>query len=184
MLNPWSYQKKNHTKILQQHIAKKQSLNPDAITLDEMIEYLNNVNGTIFGEETFAPVYEFGKSIKEIDLVWAPTIERKSLLITFEILKQNKKKKRKLIANAVYNDYSCYSILHNTLARQQTHFTWKFIVYLFIFTDESCESAILTRPIKDYLDDSSDIDVMFGYTSAVNEPYFFLFLYSLLNPIL
>lgn len=40
---------------------------------------------------------------------------------------------------------------------------------MFVFADESGESAILTRPIKDYLADSSDIDVMFGYTSAVNE---------------
>lgn len=79
MLNPWSYQKKNHTKELQQHIAMKRALGTDKadeITLQEIIEYLNHVNGTIFGEETFAPVYEFGKSIKEIDLKWAPTIER------------------------------------------------------------------------------------------------------------
>lgn len=48
---------------------------------------------------------------------------------------------------------------------------------VFIFTDESCESAILTRPIKDYLDDSSDIDVMFGYTSAVNELFSLVFRY-------
>lgn len=79
MLNPWAYQKKNHTKILQQHIARKKSLDADKsneISLNEIIEYLSSVNGSIFGEETFAPVYEFGKSIKEIDLVWAPTIER------------------------------------------------------------------------------------------------------------
>lgn len=44
----------------------------------------------------------------------------------------------------------------------------------FIFADESSESAILTRPIKDYLNDSSNIDVMFGYTSAVNEIFFLL----------
>lgn len=76
MLNPWAYQKKNHTKILQKHIAAKKSLDPEKISLNEIIEYLNVVNGTMFGLETFAPVYEFGKSIKEIDLVWAPTIER------------------------------------------------------------------------------------------------------------
>lgn len=60
-------------------MARKNALDAnksDEISLNEIIEYLNGVNGSIFGEETFAPVYEFGKSIKEIDLVWAPTIER------------------------------------------------------------------------------------------------------------
>lgn len=64
---------------MQQHIAREKSLDADKsneISLNEIIEYLSGVNGSIFGEETFAPVYEFGKSIKEIDLVWAPTIER------------------------------------------------------------------------------------------------------------
>lgn len=48
MLNPWSYQKKNHTKILQEHITKKKLLDPeksDTISLNEIIEYLNGVNG-------------------------------------------------------------------------------------------------------------------------------------------
>lgn len=89
MLNPWSYQKKNHTNILQQHIAEQQSRDPDAISLSEIIEYLSGVNGTMFGEKTFAPVYEYGKSIKEIDLVWAPTIERRSFHLLLHSLCAN-----------------------------------------------------------------------------------------------
>lgn len=76
MLNPWSYQRKNHTEILQQLIADERSVTKQSISLDDIIEYLNTTDGHIFGENTFAPVYESGKSIKEIDLVWAPTIER------------------------------------------------------------------------------------------------------------
>lgn len=75
MLCPWSYQKKNHTKILQKLIAGEKSTSVENISLNNIIEYLNNVNGHEFGEKTFAPVYESGKSIKEIDLVWAPVIE-------------------------------------------------------------------------------------------------------------
>lgn len=85
MLNPWSYQKKNHTKIIQKLIAKEQSVSEDEISLEQIVQYLNNVDGTYFGESTFAPVYESGKSIKEIDLVWAPVIESESSLpIPFE----------------------------------------------------------------------------------------------------
>lgn len=76
MLNPWSYQKKNHTEILQKLIADEQSVVKESISLNDIIEYLKNTDGQSFGEKTFAPVYESGKSIKEIDLVWAPTIER------------------------------------------------------------------------------------------------------------
>lgn len=76
MLNPWSYTKKNHTKILQKLIADEKSIQEENISLDNIIEYLSNVDGREFGEKTFAPVYESGKSIKEIDLVWAPVIER------------------------------------------------------------------------------------------------------------
>ena len=36
-------------------------------------------------------------------------------------------------------------------------------------TDESFDEALLTRPIESYLDENSDIDALFGYTSAVNE---------------
>lgn len=64
---------------MQQHIANKKLISTthtDRISIDEIVEYLNGVDGTMFGVETFAPVYEFGKSIKEIDLLWAPTIER------------------------------------------------------------------------------------------------------------
>lgn len=38
-----------------------------------------------------------------------------------------------------------------------------------IIIDESFDGALLTRPIESYLNDSSDIDVLFGYTSAVND---------------
>lgn len=38
-----------------------------------------------------------------------------------------------------------------------------------IFTGESLDDAILTRPIGSYLEEKSDIDVLFGYTSAVNK---------------
>lgn len=61
--------------MLQNLIATKKSTTKDNISLNDIIEYLKNVNGQVFGEETFAPVYESGKSIKEIDLVWAPTLE-------------------------------------------------------------------------------------------------------------
>lgn len=75
MLNPWSYVKKNHTKMLQKLIADEKSTSVEEISLNDIIEYLKNVNGHVFGDDTFAPVYESGKSIKEIDLVWAPVIE-------------------------------------------------------------------------------------------------------------
>lgn len=78
MLCPWSYVNKlrhNHTQIVQKLIADEKSSIQESISLNEIIEYLQNVDGQLFGEETFAPVYESGKSIKEIDLVWAPVIE-------------------------------------------------------------------------------------------------------------
>lgn len=34
-------------------------------------------------------------------------------------------------------------------------------------TDESFDEALLTRPIESYLEEKSDIDALFGYTSAV-----------------
>lgn len=74
-LNPWAYQKRNHTKILQELIASENPIEQENISLNDIIEYLKNVDGSTFGEKTFAPVYEHGKSIKEIDLVWAPNIE-------------------------------------------------------------------------------------------------------------
>lgn len=42
------------------------------------------------------------------------------------------------------------------------------IVFLF-FSDGSFDGALLTRPIESYLGEKSDIDVLFGYTSAVNK---------------
>lgn len=75
MLNPWAYVKKNHTQILQKLIAAEKSIADDEISLNDIIEYLKDVNGARFGEQTFYPVYESGKSIKEIDLVWAPIVE-------------------------------------------------------------------------------------------------------------
>ncbi|XP_031619767.1 esterase E4-like [Contarinia nasturtii] len=107
MLCPWSYSKKNHTQILQKLIADEKSTPIENISLNDIVEYLKNVDGPIFGERTFAPVYESGKSIKEIDLVWAPVIEI-----------------------------------------------------------ETGDDALLTRPIESYLDEKSDIDSLFGYTSA------------------
>lgn len=77
MLNPWSISTKNHTQIIQQLIATEQRIPVDDIGLEKIIDYLNTVNGTIFGERTFFPVYESGAGVKEINLVWAPTIERK-----------------------------------------------------------------------------------------------------------
>lgn len=132
MLCPWAYQTKNHTKILQELIASEKSIAVQDISLNEIIEYLNTVDGPTFGVKTFAPVYEHGKSIKEIDLVWAPNIE-------------------------------------SMLTEQFIDFSLIFIASFIYFTDESFDGALLTRPIESYLNDSSDIDVLFGYTSAVNE---------------
>lgn len=82
MLCPWAYQTKNHTKILQTLIASEKSKAIDDISLNDIIAYLKTVDGPMFGEKTFAPVYEHGKSIKEIDLVWAPNIE--SMYISYK----------------------------------------------------------------------------------------------------
>lgn len=75
MLCPWSYVKKNHTQIIQKLFAIEKSTPTKDVSLNDIIEYLKTVDGKTFGEKTFAPVYESGKSIKEIDLVWAPVIE-------------------------------------------------------------------------------------------------------------
>lgn len=64
MLCPWSYVKKNHTEIIQKLIADEKSTVQENVSLEDIIEYLKNVNGPLFGEKTFAPVYESGKSIK------------------------------------------------------------------------------------------------------------------------
>lgn len=77
MLNPWSLSTKNHTQILQQLIAAEQNVPLDAINTMAIYDYLRTVDGTVFGEKTFAQVYESGASVKEINLVWAPVIERK-----------------------------------------------------------------------------------------------------------
>lgn len=61
MLCPWSYVKKNHTQILQKLIADETSIPIENISLNDIIVYLKNVDGSKFGEETFAPVYESGK---------------------------------------------------------------------------------------------------------------------------
>lgn len=44
------------------------------------------------------------------------------------------------------------------------------------FSGETAHEALLTRPIETYLDEKTDIDMLFGYTSAVNEiwPHFLL----------
>lgn len=85
MLNPWALTRKNHTEYLRALIGEEKQKRPDDVNLDEIIEYLKNVNGNDFGEKTFAPVYESGKSIKEIDLLWAPVIESMMLLILIYI---------------------------------------------------------------------------------------------------
>lgn len=108
MLNPWAYSNKNHTKILCKLLANKRNKSEDEITLNEIINMLSTVDGHSFGEQTFSPVYESGKSIKEIDLVWAPVIEKK------------------------------------------------------------LDGAIIAQPIENYLQIKTDIDSLFGYTSAVN----------------
>lgn len=75
MLNPWALTRKNHTEYIQDLIGEEKRKHSDDVNMEEIIEYLKNVNGNYFGEKTFAPVYESGKSIKEIDLLWAPVIE-------------------------------------------------------------------------------------------------------------
>lgn len=75
MMNPWALTKKNHTTYLQELVGKENVKDPTEVAKNEIIEFLNNVDGHQFGERTFAPVYESGKSIKEIDLLWAPVIE-------------------------------------------------------------------------------------------------------------
>lgn len=92
MLCPWSYTKKNHTKILQKLIADEKSTQDENVSLAEIVAYLESVDGRQFGEKTFAPVYESGKSIKEIDLVWAPVIESMCIAsnCSFEIEKKKK----------------------------------------------------------------------------------------------
>lgn len=37
----------------------------------------------------------------------------------------------------------------------------------FAFAAIGNDGAVITRPIESYFDDKSDIDVLFGYTSAV-----------------
>lgn len=77
MLNPWSLSTKNHTQIILQLIAAEQNVPLDAIDSAKIVDYLNTVDGTEFGKKTFAQVYESGASVKEINLVWAPVVERK-----------------------------------------------------------------------------------------------------------
>lgn len=124
--------------MLQKLIADEKSTSVEEISLNDIIEYLKNVNGHVFGDETFAPVYESGKSIKEIDLVWAPVIE---------------------------------SIYTNCI-RYQKAFPLNNALQI-IFSDETYADALLTRPIEKYLEEKSDIDVLFGYTSAVNTFIFY-----------
>lgn len=75
MLNPWAYTRKNHTTYLRSLVGEEKSKHKDEVTLNDIIDYLKSIDGNHFGEKTFAPVYESGKSIKEIDLLWAPVIE-------------------------------------------------------------------------------------------------------------
>lgn len=87
MLNPWALTRKNHTEYLRTLIGEEKQKRADDVNLEEIIEYLKNVNGHHFGEKTFAPVYESGKSIKEIDLLWAPVIESMIFLLSLIFVK-------------------------------------------------------------------------------------------------
>lgn len=108
MLNPWSCSTANHTEIVVKQIAKENGVNENDVQMKEIVEWLQTVNGNRFGVQTFSQVYESSKSVKEIDLIWAPVIEK-----------------------------------------------------------ENDVDAIFTRPIESYLQDKTDIDTLFGYTSAV-----------------
>lgn len=77
MLNPWSYTKKNHTDILGKLVSSELKIPENELSSIDIVEWLKTVNGTHLGQITFSPVYTGGKSIKEIDLVWAPVIESK-----------------------------------------------------------------------------------------------------------
>lgn len=72
---------------MQELIASENPIEQENVSLNDIIEYLKNVDGSTFGEKTFAPVYEHGKSIKEIDLVWAPNIEsmQKKIIVHWHI---------------------------------------------------------------------------------------------------
>lgn len=61
---------------MQQLIAAEQNVSTDEITVNTIVDYLMAVDGTLFGGKTLAKVYESGASVKEINLVWAPVIER------------------------------------------------------------------------------------------------------------
>lgn len=114
MLNPWSCSTRNHTSIVSKLIAKENGVNENAVQMQQIVEWLQTVNGNRFGVQTFSQVYESSKSVKEIDLIWAPVIEK---------------------------------------------------------VDDV--AAIFTTPIELLLQSKSDIDTLFGYTSAVR-PIFFL----------
>lgn len=87
VLNPWSYNRKNHTQMLKQLLAQERSIPEESITLNDIIEWIKTVDGKKFGVRTFAPVYTSGKSIKEVELLWAPVIESKFIsLLTIHIL--------------------------------------------------------------------------------------------------
>lgn len=117
MLNPWSCSTTNHTDIVSKVIAKEKGVNEKDVQLKEIVEWLQTANGNRFGVLTFSEVYESSKSVKEIDLIWAPIIEK-----------------------------------------------------------EDAVDAIFTKPIESYMQDKSDIDTLFGYTSAVisefSSPFF------------
>lgn len=108
MLNPWSCSTTNQTEVVAKVFAKENGVNENYVTVPEIVEWLQTVNGNSFGVQTFSQVYESSKSVKDIDLVWAPVIEK-----------------------------------------------------------EGDVGAIFTRPIESYLQDESNIDTLFGYTSGV-----------------
>lgn len=108
VLNPWSCSTKNHTEIVSKLIARENGVHENDVQMKEIVEWLEAVDGNRFGVQTFSQVYVSGNNIKEIDLIWAPVLEK-----------------------------------------------------------EGDVGAIFTRPIESYLQEKSDIDTLFGYTSGV-----------------
>lgn len=79
MLNPWTCSKRNHTEILSKLIANEKGLvNENGIQMNEIVDWLQTVNGNRFGVQTFSELYKSNNNVKEIDLIWAPVIEKKS----------------------------------------------------------------------------------------------------------
>lgn len=77
VLNPWSYNRRNHTEYLVRLLAQEKSVSEESVTLNDIIDWIKTTDGPTIGIKTFAPVYTSGKNIKEVALLWAPVIESK-----------------------------------------------------------------------------------------------------------